>query len=416
MISAQKFLLSLAALYTLFLSLLATPFFQNHILYLHFVRWPLFPDFANPAKYGLPLSRTLNVRLTTRDGLSLGSWLLLPPSYSGSRTISDSQRPNSDKVAQSLSDRPTVLFFHGNAATRAFSYRIQHYTAYAAHYNANVLAIDYRGYGDSEGHPSEEGLVSDARAAWDWLVKNGAAPSNILLIGHSLGTGVAAGLAAELSKEDIHPRGVVLLAPFTSIPQLLDNYTLFGILPILQPIKLYPPIRNFVLKFLRTQFNTIQALPMIKSPILLAHSEDDFEIPYTHSQSLFDSILEPYLPPAPPPVPTDPSELSTFNWGVHKSSIDARTRMRKKLVNTVTIEGFGSVQRLRRFATPERMRNQIVKNNDEGGEELGIENRGKSGMEYGWFIFVKAMYGGHDKIGIQHSLVDIIGREFFSSK
>ena len=67
--------------------------------------------------------------------------------------------------------------------------------------NANVLAIDYRGFGDSEGHPSEQGLVSDARAAWEWAINNGAKPNEILLVGLSLGTGVASSLGAELAAE-----------------------------------------------------------------------------------------------------------------------------------------------------------------------------------------------------------------------
>lgn len=63
---------------------------------------------------------------------------------------------------------------------------------------ANVLTIDYRGFGDSGGNPTEEGLGRDARAAWNWLLDEGAKPSDIILMGQSLGTGVAALLAANL--------------------------------------------------------------------------------------------------------------------------------------------------------------------------------------------------------------------------
>jgi abhydrolase domain-containing protein 12 len=64
-----------------------------------------------------------------------------------------------------------------------------------------VLAIDYRGYADSEGVPSEEGLALDGRAAWDWAIANGARPDSIVLVGQSLGTGVAAKVAHRLSRE-----------------------------------------------------------------------------------------------------------------------------------------------------------------------------------------------------------------------
>ncbi len=64
-----------------------------------------------------------------------------------------------------------------------------------------MLAIDYRGYADSEGVPSEEGLALDGRAAWDWAIANGARPDSIVLVGQSLGTGVAAKVAHRLSRE-----------------------------------------------------------------------------------------------------------------------------------------------------------------------------------------------------------------------
>lgn len=140
----------------------------------------------------------MNVPLQTRDGLRLGAWLLLPPA-----AVEDpfAQSPSQDVISNSLTSRPTVLFFHGNAATRAMHFRVQHCTTYAARFGVNVLAVDYRGFGDSEGHPSEQGLVMDARAAWDWAINNGAKPDNLLLVGLSLGTGVVSALGAELARE-----------------------------------------------------------------------------------------------------------------------------------------------------------------------------------------------------------------------
>ena len=107
---------------------------------------------------------------------------------------------------------PTVLFLHGNAATRAFRARVLHYEAYSSRLGANVLAIDYRGFADSTGTPSEQGLITDARASWDWLVQQGAREDDILIVGHSLGTGVASQLAAQLSDDGFRYRGVVLLS------------------------------------------------------------------------------------------------------------------------------------------------------------------------------------------------------------
>lgn len=115
-------------------------------------------------------------------------------------------------IPLALKSRPTVLFFHGNAATRAFSTRILYYQAFTSRLGANVLAIDYRGFGDSTGEPSEPGLITDGRAAWDWLIEQGAKEGDIAIVGHSLGTGVASQLGAQLEDDGIKPRGIVLLS------------------------------------------------------------------------------------------------------------------------------------------------------------------------------------------------------------
>lgn len=73
--------------------------------------------------------------------------------------------------------------------------------------DSNVLAVDYRGFADSTGDPSQEGLAIDARTAWDWIAarveKAGAGPADkqIVIAGHSLGTGVSSALAAQLADE-----------------------------------------------------------------------------------------------------------------------------------------------------------------------------------------------------------------------
>jgi abhydrolase domain-containing protein 12 len=145
--------------------------------------------------------------------------------------------------------------------TRAFALRTRLYSTLSSRLNANVLVIDYRGFGNSEGTPSERGLQIDARTAWDWLIENGAKWEDITIVGQSLGTGVSAGLAVELAEEGtndllvfcnlnlpgsllthdaavgISPRGMVLLAPYSSIGKLLETYNLGGKLPILQPLQ-----------------------------------------------------------------------------------------------------------------------------------------------------------------------------------
>ena len=144
------------------------------------------------------------------------------------------------RISAAVRMRPTVLFFHGNAGTRAAPLRVAHYSGFTSRVGTNVLAIDYRGFGDSTGRPSPDGLAHDARAAWAWLIDAGAAPSDILIVGHSLGTAVAARLGSELGREGVSCRGLVLLAPFSSIRTLLDTYAILGVVPIGAPLSYVP--------------------------------------------------------------------------------------------------------------------------------------------------------------------------------
>ncbi len=104
--------------------------------------------------------------------------------------------------------------------------RIQHYQAFASRLRANVFAPDYRGYADSTGTPSEAGLILDARASWDWL----RCPE------------VHRKVVGGTSRE--RPRGVVLLAPFSSVETLLDSYYIAGFVPLFAPIRIFPSIAS----------------------------------------------------------------------------------------------------------------------------------------------------------------------------
>ena len=158
----------------------------------------------------VPVNKTLNFYLQTPDSESIGAWFILNEQYY--QSLPQIPHDVSSHIIPALSSRPTILFLHGNAATRAFKVRTGIYGDLTSRLDANVLAIDYRGFGDSTGKPSEEGLTTDARAAWDWLIGSGAKPEDILIMGHSLGTGVSSQLGAQLGREGVRPRGIVLLS------------------------------------------------------------------------------------------------------------------------------------------------------------------------------------------------------------
>ena len=139
--------------------------------------------------------------------------------------------------------RPTILYLHGAVGTRALDWRTQIYKIFSARVHANVLAIDYRGFGESTGMPTEAGLALDAHAAWDWLIAHGARAEDVLVVGHSIGTGVASGLAVQLSRAGVRARGLVLIAPFSSLRAFVQMYSICGF-PVLQPLQAFTWARS----------------------------------------------------------------------------------------------------------------------------------------------------------------------------
>lgn len=166
--------------------------------------------------------------------------------------------------------QPTVLFFHGNAGNvshRLDTLRLFH------RLGLNTLIIDYRGYGRSEGAPSEPGTYLDATAAWRYLVDDRGVPcEDIVVFGRSLGAAVATWLAARYP-----PRALVLESAFTSVPDLAA--------------KLYPflPVRLLS----RYQYNNRSWIAQITRPVLVVHSVADEIIPFAHGQALFEAAPEP---------------------------------------------------------------------------------------------------------------------------
>lgn len=104
----------------------------------------------------------------------------------------------------------------------------------------NVLAIDYRGFAESTGYPTERGAIDDALSAIKWLIGQGAKPEDILVIGHSLGAGIAT-QSVELAEAEFGTlfRGLVVMGSQASIPHYMETFVLAGI-PVLRPMKLIP--------------------------------------------------------------------------------------------------------------------------------------------------------------------------------
>lgn len=196
-----------------------------------------------PSEIGLAYD---DVRLTNRLGTSIHGWWL----------------PR-DKA------RLTVLFCHGNGGN--VSHRLETLRIFHG-LGVSAFIFDYSGYGLSDGEPSEAGTRGDARAAWDWLVREqGIAPGSIVLFGRSLGGAVAAELARELSGEGVRPAGIVLESTFTSVPDM-GAY-------------MYPwlPVRHLA----RYSYDSAGALAGLDLPGLFLHSPDDEIVPYALGRRLY---------------------------------------------------------------------------------------------------------------------------------
>ncbi len=167
--------------------------------------------------------------------------------------------------------RATILLLHGNAGN--VTQCTGHMLRFTTKLDAQVLALDYRGYGKSEGSPSEEGLYKDAEAAFDELTGPlGVAPGTIVLYGHSLGTGVATELALRRPAA-----GVVLEAPFTSMPEMVRRTV-----PFLDPQDL-----------VSQKYDNLGKAPRLAVPLLVVHGTRDRTIPIEMGRAVFDAAPEP---------------------------------------------------------------------------------------------------------------------------
>jgi hypothetical protein len=192
------------------------------------------------------------VWLTTTDNVRLYGWFIPAPEARG-----------------------TILYFHGNGSNIG---GVMWDAGPMHQMQMNVLFIDYRGYGRSEGTPSERGLYADAAAAWRYLTDTrGIPPDTIIIMGHSLGGAVGAQLA-----ERYTPAALVLMSSFTRMTDVGAAH--------------YPflPVRQLS----RNHYPTIERLPNIDAPILFSHGRSDTVVPFYHSEKLYAAASEPktFLP------------------------------------------------------------------------------------------------------------------------
>ena len=219
------------------------------LLYAFQSRFVYFPemgrtDRATPAQLQLPFEE---LRIATADGEQLHGWFV----------------PATDA-------RGAVLFLHGNAGSIA--HRLDWLPLFQR-LRLSALLVDYRGFGQSSGRPSEAGTHADAEAAWRHLTEaRGIPAARIVVMGESLGAAVAARLAAR-----VDPAALVLHSAFTSAPDLAAD--------------LYPFLPARLLA--RYAYDTLAAVRELRCPLLVAHSPGDEIVPFAHGRRLYEAASVP---------------------------------------------------------------------------------------------------------------------------
>uniref|UniRef100_A0A8C7G423 Lysophosphatidylserine lipase ABHD12-like n=1 Tax=Oncorhynchus kisutch TaxID=8019 RepID=A0A8C7G423_ONCKI len=235
----------------------------KHLVYSHRVRVPFFVDHSQPAD--LSLNHTMNMYLTSEQGISLGVWHTVPE-----RQWKEAQGKDLEWYQDSLgAGNPIIIYLHGNGGTRAASHRVGLINLLSA-MDYHVLALDYRGFGDSTGEPTEVGITTDTLYLYQW-VKARSGSSLVVLWGHSLGTGVATNTAVKLMEHAVTNRIKITATP-TATKMCFRNCS-----------------ESLRLTVHESDVSPcLYSLKRMRSPLLILHAEDDHVVPIHMAQQLYE--------------------------------------------------------------------------------------------------------------------------------
>jgi fermentation-respiration switch protein FrsA (DUF1100 family) len=210
-----------------------------------FIFFPSAEILETPRNYSLSFD---DVYFKTEDGVTLNGWFV---AYPGAST--------------------TVLWFHGNGGN--IGHRAEHLKLLHDRLKVHIFIFDYRGYGKSEGKPSELGTYQDGAAALAHLRSRKEVESKkIVFFGQSLGAAVATEIAVKESC-----LALVLEAPFASIRDMAR--VVFPLLPIGS--------------FLRTKYDTLEKIKNVRAPTLVLHGDRDDIVPFDQGKRVFAAAPEP---------------------------------------------------------------------------------------------------------------------------
>ncbi|KAL9093142.1 MAG: hypothetical protein Q9159_000501 [Coniocarpon cinnabarinum] len=223
-------------------------------------------------------------------------------------TDENAARSASDSTEPALLDQlkgsntKCLIFFHGNAGDVAEPGRIKFYNKLLSTCPdtdpAFLIAVDYRGFGQSSGTPTECGCRTDGIATVYFALDRLKIPAHrIVLVGHSLGTAIAtATYEYFIAHTETHLGGLVLASGFTDVPSLLTEYRLFGLFPVLKPVDIVPGLlkgfQSLIIDKWETRSRLITGVrDAERCNVLIVHARNDAEIPCVQSERLFDACV-----------------------------------------------------------------------------------------------------------------------------
>ncbi|RMX80031.1 hypothetical protein D0869_07866 [Hortaea werneckii] len=359
-------------LYATLLGILLHPSAQRFALYAHKINTLFLGDnLSDPEQFGFSNKQVTPFNLPTPDGETLYAWHILPLDVytRNAKSIQDEGRRRDGPVDDFTQTKPfhlltandpeparVIVNFHGNAGHVAQGWRTDNYRLFSSLPNTHILTVDYRGFGHSTGSPTEQGLVIDGIALVEWVLNVAKIPpERIVIVGQSLGTAVASavGLAfldpwnrdglvpwspgitlwtresPEADDDDDfrlkwdavamqHKRdpatfaGIILIAPFSSLPSLLLTYRIGGLIPLLLPLRPFPYLGNLLtsqvldswrsgdrlaayyrrlcsLSHSSSSFSTEEG--MGNGSLQLIHAVNDADIPYHETEKICQRIF-----------------------------------------------------------------------------------------------------------------------------
>ncbi|XP_033735748.1 lysophosphatidylserine lipase ABHD12-like [Pecten maximus] len=256
------------------------PWLQTKMVFLHIVKAP-FVDYSKPKRLGnknLKSGRCFYLPVT--NGVRIGVWHVLPESI-------PEPEQEEDYIHTLKEGKPIFIYLHGTAATRAHTPRMNMLKRLSSLDN-HVFSIDYRGFADSSGSPTEEGVVEDAFCMYKW-VKEHCGDSPIIIWGHSLGTGVATLLVRHLCYTKEKLAGLVLEAPFNNLRDAARKH------PLSKPFRFLPWFERAFLDTaaqINISFESDKHITHITVPIMMVHSKDDGDVPIDLGMKLYEVALK----------------------------------------------------------------------------------------------------------------------------